>query len=706
MPLTQIHSPGAESPSKRVTPSLPQLAEWTLVVLLLALFVGHALLPAWRSLNSDFPNYYLAGALYRRGIPLDRIYEWTWFQRQNDILGVRDGIVGFAPNPPICALPVAPLTGLSPLAAKRVWLIVNLGLLALALWFLRQTTTLGWRRLVLITLLCVVPLHSNFLLGQFYVLVLSLICAAYYAGSRQQHFASGVLWAMAAALKLFPAVALIYFAWKRNWRAVGGFLAGIIALSAISVGTLGVEIHRVFLTQILPQAARGDWLAPYELWRNSFITLWSHLFLFEPQLNPSPLVDSPILYAVIMAGTTTVLIFPFLWSTQSRNERQAQALEWAAVIPLALLLSSTTGSYHPTVLIFTAIVGLDALLGKSDTRSAFTLFLLFVIVGAPIPAAVSRFFPLMRLVAIVALYILLVRKTAAGGLLQVSKKLSTAACGLFVLLTILNLRQLQYRSSDFPQRLASNWAGVLAGNPVPVGSTIAFIDMQRSKYSPVLVEGDVARTIPVSGDVLAVAGASSSNFFYANIAGPRASIVRVGIDHGNSSATPLLEGHDPVLSANGNWIVYLKDQNHLSEVWLSQATEGTFPQLVVPGTFHPLEATVSTSGDVLSAVGSVSHPHLVLVRHDTGRIETLQDIQGPVRYPALSPDAQRLAFSRLERGSWHLVVRDLATGVEQQLTNASCNAISPAWPEAHALLYASDCGRGVGLSAIVRVAIP
>src|SRR5215467_12090690 len=112
MPLTQIHSPAAESQSKQVARSMPQLAEWTLVVLLLALFVGHALLPAWRSLNSDFPNYYLAGALYRRGIPLDRIYEWTWFQRQNDILGVRDGIVGFAPNPPICALPVAPLTGL------------------------------------------------------------------------------------------------------------------------------------------------------------------------------------------------------------------------------------------------------------------------------------------------------------------------------------------------------------------------------------------------------------------------------------------------------------------------------------------------------------------------------------------------------------------------------------------------------------------
>jgi hypothetical protein len=67
---------------------------------LLATFFGRSFLPAWRTLHSDFPNYYLADALYHRRIPLDRMYEWTWFQRQNDHLGVYDGLVSFAPNPP------------------------------------------------------------------------------------------------------------------------------------------------------------------------------------------------------------------------------------------------------------------------------------------------------------------------------------------------------------------------------------------------------------------------------------------------------------------------------------------------------------------------------------------------------------------------------------------------------------------------------
>jgi hypothetical protein len=79
-------------------PRLLFLAEWTLIVLLLALFMKASFLRGWSSLRSEFPNYYLAAALRRHGIPLDRVYEWTWFQRQNDRLGIGAGLVSFAPT--------------------------------------------------------------------------------------------------------------------------------------------------------------------------------------------------------------------------------------------------------------------------------------------------------------------------------------------------------------------------------------------------------------------------------------------------------------------------------------------------------------------------------------------------------------------------------------------------------------------------------
>lgn len=77
---------------------------------------------------------------------------------------------------------------------------------------------------------------------------------------------------------------------------------------------------------------------------------------------------------------------------------------------------------------------------------------------------------------------------------------------------------------------------------------------------------------------------------------------------------------------------------------------------------------------------------LIIVRRTTGVIEPLSGIAGPVIYPAISPDGKRLAFSRRDWGSWHLVVRELATGVEQQLTHAACNATLPSWEDGQTLL--------------------
>src|SRR3984885_8738321 len=216
------------------------IVELVMLAGLLAVFVGLGFWPGWRTLNSEFPDYYLAAALYHRRIPLDRIYEWTWFQRQNDHLGLRDGLVSFAPNPPTLILSLAPIATLQPLAAKRAWLVLNLAFLAVSLWVLRRVTSLGWRRLGLLSLLCLVPLHVDFLFGRHYVLVLMLICGAYYSSCLDRQRTAGAILAAAAAIKLFPALFVIMFVWKRNWRAVIGMALGVAAITALSLFMFGV----------------------------------------------------------------------------------------------------------------------------------------------------------------------------------------------------------------------------------------------------------------------------------------------------------------------------------------------------------------------------------------------------------------------------------------------------------------------------------
>jgi Tol biopolymer transport system component len=80
----------------------------------------------------------------------------------------------------------------------------------------------------------------------------------------------------------------------------------------------------------------------------------------------------------------------------------------------------------------------------------------------------------------------------------------------------------------------------------------------------------------------------------------------------------------------------------------------------------------------------------------------------PVRYPAVSPDGRWLAYAEREGGNWQLWGLALDGGERRRLTSADCNSISPAWrADSKRLVYASDCGRAVGVTTLVELqAVP
>src|SRR5580698_2959223 len=124
--------------ARRQTPETPDAAEsfridrgkrqswkWIehlLLMLLVVCFIVNGFVPAWRHLNSDFPNYYLVARLYHQGYPLERVYEWIWLQRHADHSGIGQRIVSYIPLTLPSALVVSPLSSLPPLQAKRCWL--------------------------------------------------------------------------------------------------------------------------------------------------------------------------------------------------------------------------------------------------------------------------------------------------------------------------------------------------------------------------------------------------------------------------------------------------------------------------------------------------------------------------------------------------------------------------------------------------------
>ncbi|MCI0407811.1 MAG: hypothetical protein L0191_04465, partial [Acidobacteria bacterium] len=74
--------------------------EIALAVASLALILVGSVLPAMKSVNADFSNYYLPARLVARGEPTADLYEFSWFQRQMVYAGIEDQSGGFNRFPP------------------------------------------------------------------------------------------------------------------------------------------------------------------------------------------------------------------------------------------------------------------------------------------------------------------------------------------------------------------------------------------------------------------------------------------------------------------------------------------------------------------------------------------------------------------------------------------------------------------------------
>jgi hypothetical protein len=504
-------------------------------------------------------------------------------------------------------------------------------------------------------------------------------------------------------LKVFPAVFLLLFLRKRDWRAVAGMISGALTLAAISVLIFGLDVHRVWLFEVLPRAFRGDVLAPYDLQWSSFSSLWHRLFLFEPELNPAPVLSSPLAYAVVLALTSTTLLFVFLFSTGESISQRITAWEWAVFLPLLLLLSSMPGSYHYVVLIFTLIVGVDLMVTAGRWRAALLLVVLYAVACAPFSAV--GLFALRRLLATLALYIVLLWNAPAVADKGTRRILWVMAGLLFAGAATLNLSTLRKRDENFSHRLPHIQDAYSSFNPVATIGGVASIEMVNKEYRAVMLSDGRTVSMPASGDVLSIAASLQAPFAYFELVNDRSQILRLASDRvgrTDAFAEYVTEGQQPAISYDGRWLAFLRDDHGRTSMWLSH--DGGEPKTVSEVQNLPiLEMSVTTEGDIVAALGSAAYPHLALLRHATREATALGEIAGAVRYPAVSPESGRLAFSRRESGSWHLFVRHLSTGIEQRLTNGACNATSPAWEDFHTLLYTTDCGRGLGLNAIARI---
>jgi len=697
--------------------------EYVFLFLLATLLLWKGVIPGCRTLNTDFPNYYVAARLIREHYNLDRLYEWIWFQRAADHLSINQGIC-FLGLTPFSAFSLIPVSALPALVAKRIWIVFNVALLAGAVECLSRQTGVSRRRAWIIALLSVIPLRTSFLYGQMHILVMALLVAAYVSHMRGRQIISGSCIAVAAALKIYPAFFCLYFLVKRRWQALGSAIVGMGLCLILSYLVAGPGATRAYLFEQLPRSLQGESLNPFLPVTTSSAALFHRLFLYEPELNPHPLIFSPRLYAIVyplwqavLAGIVLVRLRP------SVRADEREGLEWSMFLCLLMFLSSSPASYQFVVLIAVAIPTIAVLI-KNAVWKTLLLYLSFYFLACNIRAIpINRpgvsivtpffYFTLWSGVALLIIYCFLLKAPVTHSR-SLFRKPAVQFVGVVLGLWILggysawsHLRNMRMTSADL---ISPRDGALLRSNPVSASEGgLMYVGMIREGYR--VREIGRPLTIPSAEhegltDQLSFAASTSAEDVWVETASSSGSQV-VHLANVNLTGCQITDGENPVLSRDGSVLGFLREYHGHGSLWKIELSDCTSTNRKTPARITPPSFDVRTLaaglGDRFLVSGIHEGEESIFEVSSDAAPQLLAESDNALNSPALSPDGKLLAMREQISHRWQLVSLDLSSRYWKQLTYGDCNAYTPSWQDNHTLLYATDCMRGLGLTALVSL---
>jgi hypothetical protein len=667
---------------------------------------------AWKSLITDFPNYYLAATLAHQGFDTSRMYEWEWIEREKDHRDIPVRVIGLVPLTPFSTLFAWPLTGLKPLAAKRVWILATIALLIPLGWMLRQMTHLSYRRIALLFALSV-PFYRNIEYGQFYVLLLFMIVAACWSYLRGWHSLSGALIAIAAASKIFPLLFFVFFLQRRAWRALAAGAITGAATIALTTGVYGWNAHRAYLREILPAALHGEGMPPY-VTSASLSGILHILFLSEPAWNPRPWHSSVAAFSILFPVVSMLLLAPaILLIRREDNSPRRILLEWSALLTAALVVSTFPASYNFVLMAFPACVLWALLLEKKQYAWLAALLIAYIGIGIgwpfSIPAqikglAIFIYTPRLPIliVLLAAIYAMLRTKGGAGARSGDWTRFAWAA--VMIVSVAANIRSAWVRENgvrkEFAYRLPIAQQDFINAHPQSEAGELRYVSFSLDGYHLVTAKATGYTVDPA-------AGSPEDDLSYSSGRGPilveRALTPEsVVVTPANPTQPVLRNAQDPMLSADGKSLAFLRGDRGRMQlmIHLLSAPSAQPDRTLTPPELNVYEASFLSDSAYAFAASDGSQPQIYLT--DAAHINAPIGL-GVSRYPALSPDGAWLAFSRNEGGVWNLWIRDQRTGAVRRIGNVPCNEIQPSWlADSKTILYSTDCGRNLWFTAIAQ----
>jgi hypothetical protein len=337
--MTSTFAPRTQPAARRVTPL--HLIGWLLVALLwLALIVVSYQVTLNHPLGAaDYFAYYKGARAITTGQPL-----YT-------------GIGGETPYlyPPLLAMLLAPIAALADFKTSAViWLLLNIAITLVTLAALSHAIRQPSYQMALwVGAALFTPLAQTLWMGQVSLVLFALAAGTWLAYREDKPLLAGALLALAVWIKVYPAIILLYFIWRRDWRVIASTVVSGTILGVIQLIAVGPAECLKLITVVLPDLSNSGSVAL----SNQSIQGFAYR-LFTPLGTSIPLTDNATLIPITRLIMSLVLVVVSLWVIAKKrgpgNVAAQFDFEYALVSLLALLLGTVHGA-HATMPVFLVI---------------------------------------------------------------------------------------------------------------------------------------------------------------------------------------------------------------------------------------------------------------------------------------------------------------------------------------------------------------
>ena len=259
-------------------------------------------------------------------------------------------------HPPTSVLFAIPFAWTDFSSSLLAWNLFSLSALAASLWIVQ------WQLRIPVSPWTIPPLLSALLLchplweqcrhGQLTLALLLFVTGSWAAERSDRPWLAGVLLGAASAMKLFPALLVLYFALRGRWKVVTAGVMTIAGLTALTAMVLGLDAYRSYIVTVLPEIQwfRAGWS------NDSLWGFWSRLF--DPALEherdrslTEPLFYSPALARGLSLLSSAAVVAILAWEVRRDATGRRCDVTFALAVIAMLLISPICWDHYLLLLL-------------------------------------------------------------------------------------------------------------------------------------------------------------------------------------------------------------------------------------------------------------------------------------------------------------------------------------------------------------------